>query len=191
MEYFDVVDENGQPTGRIVEREKAHREDILHRTVHIWIVRKKGERFQVLLQKRSRNKDSFPGRYDTSSAGHIQAGDGPRQTACREIGEELGIRALPEDFLFVGHFRIHFAEEFHGKTFRDNEVVFVYIFRKPVRIRDLRFQEEEVEGAAWFDFDELLRLTRQKDPRFCVTEKGLGVLADALKNAAFPGRQGA
>lgn len=185
MEYFDIVDEDGQPTGQVVAREKAHREDILHRTVHMWIVRKKDGKIQVLLQKRSRNKDSYPGRYDTSSAGHIQAGDSPIKTACREIGEELGIRALPEDFRFIGHFRIHFAEEFYGKIFRDNEVVFVYIYRKPVRIGDLKFQEDEVEGAAWFDLDELLRLTAEKDPRFCVTEAGLRVLRDALREGGL------
>ena len=77
MEIFDIIDKEGNPTGRTVTREKAHAEGIPHRTAHIWIIRQKDNRIQVLLQKRSQNKDSFPGKFDTSSAGHIQAGDEP------------------------------------------------------------------------------------------------------------------
>lgn len=81
MEIFDIIDKEGNPTGRTVTREKAHAEGIPHRTAHIWIIRKKDGRTQVLLQKRSMNKDSFPGKFDTSSAGHIQAGDEPLESA--------------------------------------------------------------------------------------------------------------
>lgn len=53
MEIFDIIDENGNPTGKTVTREKAHTDGIPHRTAHIWIIRKKDGRVQVLLQKRS------------------------------------------------------------------------------------------------------------------------------------------
>ena len=87
MELFDVIDSKGNPAGQIVSREKAHAEGIPHRTAHIWIIRKKEGRVQILLQKRSQNKDSFPGKFDTSSAGHIQAGDEPLESAalCRNL----------------------------------------------------------------------------------------------------------
>ena len=48
-EYLDIVDENGIPTGETVERETAHAKDIRHRTVHLWLVRKKDGKLQVLL----------------------------------------------------------------------------------------------------------------------------------------------
>ena len=38
MEYLDIVDENGQPTGQVVEREYAHRHGIRHRTSHVWLL---------------------------------------------------------------------------------------------------------------------------------------------------------
>ena len=72
-EYLDVVDENGMPTGETVERSVAHREGFPHRTSHLWLVRRREGRIQVLLQKRAMTK-SFPGCYDISSAGHIPAG---------------------------------------------------------------------------------------------------------------------
>ena len=74
MEYLDEVNENGEPTGRTVEREIAHSNGVRHRTAHVWIIRQYGGKIQVLLQKRSKTKDSYPGCYDISSAGHIPAG---------------------------------------------------------------------------------------------------------------------
>ena len=58
MEMLDIVDENGVPTGETVEREKAHTLGIRHRTSHVWIARIKDGKLQVLLQKRSDQKDS-------------------------------------------------------------------------------------------------------------------------------------
>jgi hypothetical protein len=55
MEVLDIVDESGQPTGRTVSREEAHREGILHRTAHDWVVREEGGRTEILLQKRRKN----------------------------------------------------------------------------------------------------------------------------------------
>ena len=95
MEIFDIVDDNGNPTGQTIERSLAHANGVRHRTVHIWIAREVMGKWQVLLQKRALTKDSFPGRYDTSSAGHIQAGDEPLESAMRELKEELGIAAKP------------------------------------------------------------------------------------------------
>ena len=104
MEYIDIVDEQGNPTGEKVERSIAHSQGIRHRTAHIWIVRKVNGRYQVLMQKRAMNKESFPGMFDTSSAGHIQAGDEPLESALREFHEELGIRAQPQELEFAGNF---------------------------------------------------------------------------------------
>ena len=84
MEFFDIVDEKGIPTGETIERTQAHKKGVRHRTAHIWIVREQNGKAQLLLQKRSAEKDSFPGRFDTSSAGHIQAGDEPEESAIRD-----------------------------------------------------------------------------------------------------------
>ena len=103
----------------------------------MWIVRKSDEGAEVLLQKRAMNKDSFPGRYDTSSAGHIQAGDEPEESAIRELHEELGIKASVDDLQFVDTFVIQYEKEFYGKMFKDSEISFVYVYTKPVNIDEL------------------------------------------------------
>ena len=38
-ELFDIVDENGNPTGETVSRSEAHAKGIRHRTAHIWVIR--------------------------------------------------------------------------------------------------------------------------------------------------------
>ena len=182
MELFDVIDSKGNPAGQIVSREKAHAEGIPHRTAHIWIIRKKEGRVQILLQKRSQNKDSFPGKFDTSSAGHIQAGDEPLESALRELKEELGISATPEQLHFAGTFPISFAKEFHGKMFRDEEIAFVYIYREPVNTAELVLQTEEVEEVQWFDLEETYQQCRQHRDKFCVPLGGLQLVREFIKN---------
>ena len=103
MELFDVLNEDGTKSGVIRERGVAHREGSLHATVHMWVVRKnKKSGYDVLLQKRSAYKDSNPGCYDISSAGHVAAGDEILESAVREMQEELGIHAAKEQLHYVG-----------------------------------------------------------------------------------------
>lgn len=181
MEYFDIVDEAGLPTGQICERKQAHREGIRHRTAHIWVIRQLAGRTQVLLQKRALHKDSFPGRYDTSSAGHIQAGDEPLESALRELAEELGIQAKAEDMKWAGKFRICYEKEFYGELFRDNEISFVYVYSRPVEVARLQLQQEEVESVDWFDLEEVCRQVGVHDPKFCVPSDGLKTLCRYLE----------
>ncbi len=176
MELFDICDENGNPTGETIAREKAHDLGIRHRTAHIWIVREKQNGFDILMQKRAMNKDSFPGRYDTSSAGHIQAGDEPLESALRELGEELGIHAKPEQLHFADKLYISYAKEFHGKMFRDEEVAFVYIYKEPVDVNQLVLQKEEVECVEWFDLEATYQAILQHDQKFCAPVGGVEIV---------------
>ena len=112
MEMFDIVDENGEPTGTVKERTKVHEDGDLHRTSHVWIVRDNNKGgLDVLLQKRSESKDSNPGCYDISSAGHIPAGCGYLDSALRELKEELGIDASSEELELRLIRRISYSEE--------------------------------------------------------------------------------
>lgn len=88
-EIFDLVDENDRVIGR-ASRHEVHAQKLRHRAVHIFVFNEKGELF---LQKRSRWKDAHPGKWDSSAAGHVNAGDDYEPTAARELAEELGVRA--------------------------------------------------------------------------------------------------
>ncbi len=185
MELLDVVDEYGMPTGEKVERKIAHSEGIRHRTAHVWIVRKSDEGVEVLLQKRAMNKDSFPGRYDTSSAGHIQAGDEPEESAIRELHEELGIKASVDDLQFADTFVIQYDKEFYGKMFKDREVAFVYIYTKNVNPDELVLQKEELDGVEWFNLEYVYKECKKHNQKFCVPIGGLEIVREFVKNESF------
>lgn len=125
-------------------------------------------------------KDSFPGQYDTSSAGHIPAGEEPLSSALRELKEELGIEAKPEQLHYAGTFRIKYEKEFHGKLFRDNEVATVYVYEEPVEIDSLTLQKSEVSEVRWFDLDEVWNEIKTDRSRFCMPTGGLEVLKNYL-----------
>lgn len=93
-EFFDVVDENNCVIGRET-RHEVHTRRLLHRAVHVFVFNQAGELF---LQRRSRWKDLHPRRWDSSAAGHLNAGEDYDKTAAREIEEELGISA-PVEFV--------------------------------------------------------------------------------------------
>lgn len=182
MELFDVVDEEGNPTGETVERAKAHSYGIRHRTAHIWVSREVSGKRQVLLQKRALTKDSFPGRYDTSSAGHIQAGDEPLESALRELEEELGIKAKPSQLAFAGTFKVQYEKEFHHKLFRDHEIAFVFVYQGEVDINKLTIQKEELDGVEWFDLEDTYQECLKHNQKFCVPVKGLEIVRDFLNH---------
>ena len=87
----------------VLERDTAHRLGLLHATVHTWVVRQDmSGGWEVLCQKRSLDKDSNPGCWDLSSAGHISVGDTREEAVVRELREELGIEAKPEELEYLG-----------------------------------------------------------------------------------------
>ena len=176
MEYLDVCDEKGQPTGGIVSRDKAHRDGIRHRTAHVWVIREEKGRIQVLLQKRSANKESFPGMYDTSSAGHIPAGCEPLDSALRELREELGIEAGDGQLCYIGAICNRYEAQFRGKIFRDNEYCSVYLYREPLDAESLHLQAEEVERVDWFDLEQVREEIEHSRERFCVPGASLDLL---------------
>lgn len=163
MELFDILDEDGSRTGRVRERTMVHMDGDLHGTAHTWIVREREDQgYDLLLQKRAAHKDSYPGCYDISSAGHVQAGDDFRTTALRELREELGIRAEAEELEYAGVHRGYMEEMFYGRLFRDWEYSHVYVYRKPVEIHDLKLQEEEVESVMWLDLESCIQAAKDR-----------------------------
>ncbi len=88
-EMFDVVDEEDRVTGS-ASRRSVHVNKLRHRAVHVLVFNRASE---VLLQKRSPWKDHFPGRWDSSAAGHVDAGETYEECAAREVREELGVDA--------------------------------------------------------------------------------------------------
>src|SRR5437870_920751 len=93
-ELFDLCDERGTLLGRSKARARVHRDGDWHRSLHVWVVLAGegagGRGPEVLFQKRSAGKDTWPGRVDVAVTGHFRAGEGTAE-ALRECDEEVGL----------------------------------------------------------------------------------------------------
>ena len=137
-EMFDVVDENDEVIGQ-EERKTVHEKDLLHRAVHVLVFNKRKE---ILLQKRSLLKDKFAGAWDSSAAGHLDAGESYDDCVERELKEELGIEGVDTQQLA----RISPCEN-TGWEFID-----LHLARHDGA---LRFPCSEVAAAEWFTMDQV------------------------------------
>lgn len=180
MEYIDIVDDQGNPTGEIIERTEAHRTGALHRTSHVWIMRRKDGELQILLQKRCMNKDSFPGCYDISSAGHIPAGVDFVPSALREIKEELGLDVTEEDLIVCGQKKLEMHGHFHGETFWDRQISKVFLLWEDREAEDFAVQKEEIDSVMWMEFEACKEAVVQMTIPNCIDIKELEMLEPFL-----------
>ncbi|HVE16265.1 MAG TPA: 16S rRNA (adenine(1518)-N(6)/adenine(1519)-N(6))-dimethyltransferase RsmA [Chthoniobacterales bacterium] len=86
-EMFGIVDEHDNVIGA-APRDEAHASNLRHRAIHVQIFNAAGE---VFLQRRSIWKDRSPGKWDSSTAGHVDAGETYEQAARRELMEEIAV----------------------------------------------------------------------------------------------------
>lgn len=188
MEFLDIVNENGEPTGMQKERSLVHRDGDLHRTSHVWLVRQRQGRTELLLQKRCPDKDSYPECYDISSAGHIPAGDGFLESAVRELKEELGLDALPFELVYCGTRRICWSDEFHGRPFLDNQVSNVYLLFRDIEAASVRFQESEISEVKWLPMEEVMRRVSSDTMKHCISMEELHMLQRKLEELQQKGK---
>jgi isopentenyldiphosphate isomerase len=133
-EIFDVVNERDEVVGQ-APRAEVHRRGLNHRAVHILVFNRRGELF---LQKRSMKKDNHPGVWDSSSSGHLDAGEEYDHAVVREVWEEIGLRLAQTPTRL---FKIDACAE----TGRE----FVWVYRCEAE-GPFQLQPEEVETGAWF-----------------------------------------
>ncbi len=160
MELFDIIDENGIKTGVKKTRYSVHRDGDLHGSVHIWIIQKN----QVLLQKRNKDKDSFPLCFDAACTGHIDSGEDSVTAAVRELKEELSLRVKSNELRFL--FRQKLC--INNGEFISNELNDVYILDKHIENSELLFQDEEIDELVWIDINELEIKLKSNNPNYCI-----------------------
>ncbi|KAG2723283.1 hypothetical protein I3760_02G163500 [Carya illinoinensis] len=163
-EHLDVLTKCGLKTGISKPRSDIHRDGDYHRAVHVWIFAENTQ--ELLLQRRADCKDSWPGLWDISSAGHISAGDSSLVTARRELQEELGV-ILPKDafeMIFI------FLEEcvINDGNFINNEFSDVYLVTTldPIPLEAFTLQETEVSAVKYISYEEYRCILAKEDPEY-------------------------
>lgn len=164
MELFDVLDLNGNKTGIQKERKKVHQDGDIHGSVHIWLI-KEGS---VLLQKRAKDKDSFPGCFDVASSGHIDAGEDAVTAAIREVKEEINLSVTTNELIPLFTQRLDVQFDTDSGRFVSNEINHVYLLDHDVDILTLSYQKSEIDGLEWIPMPELLTQLRNANPAYCI-----------------------
>ena len=150
-ELLDVVDIHDRVVGQLT-RGEIHARGLMHRSVHVLLF---DSQQRVFVQKRSASKDTNPGLWDTSAAGHVDAGEAPFSAAKRELQEELGITinsAALESLLTLD------PDPDSG-----NEFVSVY---RAVSDHPLTLEAGEIDDGEWLTRRELSEAVRTTPERF-------------------------
>ena len=113
--------------------------------------------------------------------GHIPAGQDYLESALRELKEELGITAKPEELRLVGVHDGRYEGEFGGQIFKNHEKSHVFVYEKPVEIEELKLQKEEVESVKWMKIEDVLAAVKAHDPGYCLFEDEIEMLCGVLK----------
>lgn len=149
MEWMDIYDENGNPTGRVADRRAYLSKDEYFLCAHIILENTDG---LFLIQQRSDTKASRPGQWDIT-AGAVDAGESSLDGALREAKEEVGL-TLPRDqmqFLFRDHRRSCFHD--------------VWYIQMPFLLQDCVMQESEVQALRLVTSSELDQIVRDMPHR--------------------------
>lgn len=160
MEVVDVLDPDGHPTGRTKLKREVHRDGDWHRSAHMWVATGDG---RLLLQRRAFVKDSWPGLWDISVAGHVAAGESAIEAVLREAHEELGMRVHAAELRHIGTLRYQCVYRDH---FIENEFHEVYLVQRDVDVKELTLDPLEVAEVALVrpeDLDEYERVPHPEE----------------------------
>lgn len=148
MEVSDLYDSNGNRTGRTANRgEKLGEDDYVMAAAAIVKV---GEHY--LITRRQEGKTNA-GKWEFAGGGS-RAGEEPLDALRRELKEETGIEAKPEQITFVK--RVFYAP-YH---------LFLYVFlvETDITLKDLVLQREEIAQAMFVTLAELKRMQSSFTP---------------------------
>ncbi|SER69340.1 Isopentenyldiphosphate isomerase [Lentzea xinjiangensis] len=135
---INLYDEDANVIGEVT-RERMRAENLWHGCATIVVRSLDGGR--VYVHRRTDTKDVFPGLYDCTAGGVIDAGEHPDEAAARELREELGV-VVPLTKLFTSRY-VDEHTRYH---------VWVYEARTD---GPFTHQPEEVAWGGWMDLEEL------------------------------------
>ena len=167
-ELFDIFDEAMNHIG-VKSRVAVHRAGDWHQVFHCWVVGREadGSTFLVL-QKRMARLD-YPNKIDISAAGHLAAGESPRD-GTREIAEELGLSVAYEDLIPLGR-RVGINKI---DDFLDRQICHVFLYECNLPLEAYEYKPDEVAGLIKMPIDDAMRLLAGEVPSVSAPAVGLG-----------------
>ncbi|MBD3264625.1 MAG: NUDIX domain-containing protein, partial [Candidatus Omnitrophica bacterium] len=153
-EYFQLIDEQGNLTGRVKPRALVHYDGDLHRDVRVFIVNEDGE---VFVQKRGDKKDIEPGVFAESVGGHLGLGDDYLEALERECREELNVTHIARERLYhLGVFSDDVRGANHARN-RSRYSMYVYVVTPEEEESLVIGEDDGIAGGRFVDIREVKR----------------------------------
>jgi isopentenyldiphosphate isomerase len=160
-ELVAVCDERGRPLAQGRPRGQVHRDGVWHRSFHCWVVRAAPRGPALVLQRRAPTKQTWPGAWDVSAAGHYRPDEG-LAGGLREIAEELGLTVAPGDLVALERHREVLR---YPSGLRDREYQDVYLVHCEEPLSAYRPDPREVTGLVALPARGVVALARGSLPR--------------------------
>lgn len=146
MEYWDIYDENKQPTGRTMKRNDWNMKPGEYHLTVLGVLQNTDGRY--LITKRVMTKSWAAGWWEVSGGG-VQAGETSEQAVRREVLEETGIDVAD----FEGGYQFSYRRD--NPDEKDNYFVDVYRYTGSFSETDVTPQEAETDGFMLATLDEI------------------------------------
>lgn len=143
--------ENGELTDNIMSKFDAHKKGVCHGISAVALI----SNSKLLIQKRSMKKRGEPGKWDLSSAGHIDLDEAPIDAAIREAYEEIGILIDKSELELIDTFLM--KKKFSNGDFI-NHFTYLYVVNKDIDLNSVIMQETEVDEVRFVDKKEYMEL---------------------------------
>lgn len=152
MEFFDLYTYDRKPLGRKIQRGAPIPFGEYHIVVQVMTVNSNGE---ILLTQRVPEKTSG-GKWECSG-GCAVSGETSRQAAVRELFEETGIQAAPDEL------------KLDWSITTDSMLRDFYILVRDMPLTKLRLQSTEVCAAKWVSFERFCEMSENGQTTRTVT----------------------
>ena len=150
MEYFELFDERNLPRWQQKPRPEVHRDGDWHRSSCVWVLNEKRE---LLVNHRHPDKDVFADLWDVSIAGHLRPGENFRESALREVQEELGYQPLSSELVFIDVWRM---DGFDIQTrLYDREFAGVFCWKTDLPLSAFIPQEDEISELRYLPLEQV------------------------------------
>ncbi len=159
-------------------RKTIHIDGDWHVAVFVWVFDARG---RVLLQRRSPDKDAWPGRWDASAAGHVEVSESIESAACREILEELGLEVSMAELIRDAP---HRQEHRHPNGLVDREHHAVFFLRSELEL-DAHRPGPEVTAIAHVAARALSAFARGEDAIAAIVCDGRSTSRRTLRRDEF------
>lgn len=161
MEYFDVLDKNRNKKYYIKQRNSPLLEDEYNQGTEIYILVDN----KILITKRSKTK-SHPNMWEIPGGCSI-TGEDTKETALRELKEELNITITSKNLIFL------------NTSIYKNMFIDVYMYKNKIKIDNIKLQKEEVSDYKLVTLKEFKQMIQDKKvvpsvaTRFCEIKENL------------------